>query len=721
MCNMHGQVMGLSKKCIQHLIFKQSWRNSQQFSIIKSLKWQQCSSRNNVALVIPQVKLMNTWSNLKIPNLRKTNEIRYVPVKDRYHIHKGEMVKYRSEENGYLHSVLESLPEYFTHLLEKRTSGNSQCETPVDHIHQEIIKFNGAKNEATSTVIEILETLLNSQEEDIALEMSSPEFESFTLKIVPLLKRNGNSDLVRIITLLSQLPFDQLHRKIKVKQVLWMGLDELLTSRTLTLDMKEVLKLLDFFYLLHFSPTKSMRSIDHIFNKIQIHLDDLSKIDLVSLMMAMCVIRKGPPDVVTKIEQRICESMKNTIWTVEEMMIVCLGLFKSRNKLTNPSLHVKLLRQAIKDYEQLTSICKGAIIKITNYSVGKFVKKNDPEIYKSILDLFTEISNASDQLENLEMVVLNNIMLLSMNIGYVDANILKAYKTRVMHDDMAYMRVKEIARILHISASFRMNSQEDTDLCLKFLNELESPHRELEASQFPESILQALVALSYEGIYSVKLQNQLFSSKSIAHLKRYYSKYFVRDLFQLDCSISIERPSYNGNRLPENILQENMIAELKPQLPNVSLSARYKQSTREGVLLDIYAILNYIFVDIEGEFMKVHPILPHFPKTPEIEIRYKGSLPIPIEEWSKEEYTEKVAIVIFSPTSFYQYQEHSTDGTSVPSWHLYGISRLRLRQLELLGYRVIQMNHFDLNRARNQKKYVETKIFPNYDDSSLSE
>lgn len=277
---------------------------------------------------------------------------------------------------------------------------------------------------------------------------------------------------------------------------------------------------------------------------------------------------------------------------------------------------------------------------------------------------------------------------------------------KVVKSDIDTWRLKDLAWFTFTFGQFQCMMDEKQWFYDKIIKSLEKIERRVEIAEFPNALIQALVGLCMVGIYPNNLLDEVMSPLFRSQMKDKVPIDLSRDLYFLDRSVRLERPTYDGHLLPENFLQKmpedhEYLRERK--LPH----DKVRPSKRDDMLLQIQSSLDLLAgqdMCAEIAFLFTHH------NTADIVLKVdKHRKPIPIFDWKTTELSGQdkcdqptILVLVAAPNSFVMYDTEYGYARKLLASHI-----IKRRQAELLGYSVVEIPYFKwFDRGANRRQLL---------------
>ncbi|XP_064609820.1 FAST kinase domain-containing protein 5, mitochondrial-like isoform X2 [Liolophura sinensis] len=490
-------------------------------------------------------------------------------------------------------------------------------------------------------------------------------------------------------------------------------------------NLQQLFLAADFHFATRCSAFLRSGSVAHLHDRIQTQLKHLSKTELVLFMYHCGVSRQITKSAVPQILEKVLDQFE--MLNFEELAIICIGLFKTNNIIYMPQFLTKLSQRVHRDMATASHLALSAVFKTLCKSANKNTSRYNSDFQEVLVSL---LDKSTTVLPDLPFSTFIHIFRFFLGVHWMSEAFLATLVETVLKDEVSKWRVKEISRFLFHLCNFTCFSGDPKfqRVIEVLLGEFRDQRRRKEFQMFPESLLQGLVGLSFVDVYDEELTDFLFGNdfqdRLSAQRKSLQKVDFIRDLFQLDRSLKIDRPDYHGNHLATTVKNMSDI----PMNPTRQVSR--VNSIRDVILKEVMCEL----VSLLGgqDYLRVGHLLPHY-HTTDIEVRLgEDGKPIPVREWTTSSTTaqtsqqqqpgnlhkllvdlsvlqkqQRLALVMFGPNCYHVYRDKGGHSSK----QLLGLHQMKLRHLACSGFTNIQIPYFEFNQASDRSSYLKHKLF----------
>ncbi|XP_014665370.1 PREDICTED: FAST kinase domain-containing protein 5-like isoform X2 [Priapulus caudatus] len=493
-----------------------------------------------------------------------------------------------------------------------------------------------------------------------------------------------------------------------------MGLDHCCAQRCRDWNTTTLLLVADIWHLMAVKPIQYMQAMLNLFDIDTETFAALSTPQLVHLTYFVGNVRGGPKSLLSSIETRLENVIEDL--SVSEIGLVCHALFKSSYSICSTTLLQKIGNKVQKDFSELDIYSSVSILKQFRYS-GFY----QPSFFAAL-----ELYLTDEHVEKLNLVAISHYAVTFASFRYWNEKIFNAFvnkfisvasvprklvpfskKVQELHPSVR-ARCKDIAKLLWAVTSMN-HPCEHLNFDAVALDEVQSRVATGEMDWFPHYLIDCLHSLAMRGIFPYDLISLVLSTDYLKKIKAalYEPR---RQLFVLDGSIGIECQDYTGNRLPPSF---------KDQLPAAITGTDGFELKAKVGLTDIMQCLS----DLLGgkTFIHCRSIIPHF-KTADIIIHVDSAgHPLAVKQGHASKAHQRDLAVPLSDNMLHGLLGRIPAPEKSPAVEnrklavevlgqnqcvrdrnvLLGLNRMKMRQLEKLGYKVILIYPFEIQQLEN--------------------
>ncbi|XP_004383078.1 FAST kinase domain-containing protein 5, mitochondrial [Trichechus manatus latirostris] len=492
------------------------------------------------------------------------------------------------------------------------------------------------------------------------------------------------------------------------------------------------------------------RFLKIFFSYLNFHWKDLSLPQLIHLIYIIGESRQVPQDLMQKLESLILKYID--LINLEEVGTVCLGFFKSSSSLSEFVMR-KIGDMACADMQHLSSYALVNILKMFRFTHVDHI---------NFMKQFGQI--APQRIPSIGVQGVMHLTLACSALRILDEGVMNAVAAS-LPPRVAHCRSKDVAKILWSFGTLNYKPPNTEDFYSSLINEI---HRKMpEFNQYPEHLLTCLLGLAFSEYFPIELINFALSP-GFVRLAQERSKFeLTKELCTLDGTVGVECPNYRGNRLNSHLQQEG--SEMLWNLARKDMNSKPE-------FLEALFLLETVLGG--PQYIKHHMILPHT-RSSDLEVQLDVNMkPLPFNReatstedvaklrlkhvgvsltdnlmnqllkgksrrhfWGKIESEKKAAIHLrgslcnvtgrleatemadLCPPAHLQapqvklaIQLTNKNQYCYGSRHLLGLHNMKRRQLIRLGYRVVELSHWEwlplLKRTRSEKlAFLHEKVF----------
>lgn len=284
---------------------------------------------------------------------------------------------------------------------------------------------------------------------------------------------------------------------------------------------------------------RAPRFLKIFFSYLNLHWKDLSLSQLIHLIYIIGESRQVPQDLMQKLELLILKYID--LINLEEVGAICLGFFKSSSSLSEFVMR-KIGDLACADMQHLSSHALVHILKMF-----RFTHVDHVNFMKQLGEI------APQRIPSLGVQGVMHLTLACSALRMLDEGVMNAVAAS-LPPRVAHCRSKDVAKILWSFGSLNYKPPNTEEFYSSLINEI---HRKMpEFNQYPEHLFTCLLGLAFSEYFPAELINVALSP-GFVRLAQERSKFeLIKELYTLDGSVGIECPDYKGNRLNSHLQQE---------------------------------------------------------------------------------------------------------------------------------------------------------------------
>ncbi|XP_006732336.1 FAST kinase domain-containing protein 5, mitochondrial [Leptonychotes weddellii] len=281
------------------------------------------------------------------------------------------------------------------------------------------------------------------------------------------------------------------------------------------------------------------RFLKIFFSYLNLHWKDLSLSQLIHLIYIIGESRQVPQDLMQKLESLILKYID--LINLEEIGTICLGFFKSSSSLSEYVMR-KLGDLACADMQHLSNYALVNILKMFRFTHVDHI---------NFMKQFGQI--APQRIPFLGVQGVMHLTLACSALRILDEGLMNAVAAS-LPPRVAYCRSKDVAKILWSFGTLNYKPPNTEEFYSSLINEI---HRKMpEFRRYPEHLLTCLLGLAFSEYFPLELINFALSPEFI-RLAQERSKFeLTKELYTLDGTVGIECLDYRGNRLSAHLQQE---------------------------------------------------------------------------------------------------------------------------------------------------------------------
>ncbi|XP_064619953.1 uncharacterized protein LOC135483221 [Lineus longissimus] len=600
-------------------------------------------------------------------------------------------------EKHYAHSVLETLDGYKSRIISGHDNieANEVVHSTLDKIHSE--EFDSSDPDRILGVLNELSSL--SDQAKNALYQSTLFWE-FCDILTNTLSQCTSDCLMSFMELIAQLGYwEKIPTQFKEQcGKLLSEIRKECAEKAENWSKGQLLFIMNFFCIFN---TKVVPG--EIYSRLESEVVNMTKEDVIQLLYFLSLFKSSDPGLLQELEDKLERIYRD--FTDDELAVACLGFFRSQHLIRSEQIIGEMLDRLETNSPTMHEMGIVSLMKCVNYSLSRDVGLQD-----GLRTSFRNImKNLYPRLEEFDNSTCMNLFRLCHSLRMMDHNLIDAMCQRAIKTGLGQWRLKDISFFLFRCASFQAMLAEKDWFYAIFVKELESSDRRAEFMHFPRCLLQALTGLAYVEIYPYDLINECLSPSYRKLLLEKSNVDPLRELIVLDQAMEIECPDYSGCRLPSdtiNKVQNDPHFKKNTRLPH----EKRRLSHRDQMLLDIQAQLEMLFGG--DPVAELAFVLPHF-QTADILMEVDEDKKIcQLSEWVDREQARKghkrLVLICASPNVYHIYQTDYGHSRKISGIHV-----MKRRQLQKLGYTVIEVPYFEWHKSNREfylKKLLSTHV-----------
>lgn len=284
---------------------------------------------------------------------------------------------------------------------------------------------------------------------------------------------------------------------------------------------------------------KVPRFLKIFFSYLNLHWKDLSLSQLIHLIYIIGESRQVPQDLMQKLESLILKYIDSI--NLEEIGTICLGFFKSSSGLSEYVMR-KLGDLACADMQHLSNYALVNILKMFRFTHVDHV---------NFMKQFGQI--APQRIPFLGVQGVMHLTLACSALRILDEGLMNAVAAS-LPPRVAFCRSKDIAKILWSFGTLNYKPPNTEEFYSSLISEI---HRKMpEFSRYPEHLLTCLLGLAFSEYFPLELINFALSPEFIRLAQERTKFELTKELYTLDGTVGVECLDYRGNRLTAHLQQE---------------------------------------------------------------------------------------------------------------------------------------------------------------------
>ncbi|XP_047545545.1 uncharacterized protein LOC125077613 [Vanessa atalanta] len=583
-------------------------------------------------------------------------------------IQKVTINKFHSTTNVYAKMFIEHENKYACNVMENNgypvvlTNIDIRKPQTLSGEHYKNILENNWLKETPQTIFQLFSSLGEyCSQHNICI--SSKQFDNYIDALTDRIQVATDEELKSIFYALKKWPETESIRTRNYIEV-WAALDDECFNRLKNWSFDEMLSFMSLFYMLNVTKLSSFAS--RCLLKFTSKAKQLTKTQLVQTLFFIGIMRKSPPEIHNleiKVEERFTE------FTVDELAIIAMGLFKSKTPIRSITLISKFMDKIIENSSQIHEVSLASLLKIIRYSIKK-----------------TENNKMYDMLETLQHETPRLSIMCNVQMALVGSSTLTLHENCLKKIAEAAIvsiptaRLKDLERLVLTYGIF--NFKPKTKFCLfsKVLDELRNPERAEEINQHGRSFSCCVAYLCLLNIHAFDLMNKILSSDFLQNAYGKHCYQYGREILTIHNTVKI----FGKNKVV-NLLKDNQVVLLSKKytdyIPNEDYEKQYNIS--EKMFIDVVNILR----DMRGgkNFVTSYHILTHHQRGDIIICDSNEGFPLQVDK----AFSEKKFGFIMEPPNNNKWvcliiagKNTIIHNTNSPTGHFY----TKMKELNALGY-----------------------------------
>ncbi|KAK3595162.1 hypothetical protein CHS0354_002762 [Potamilus streckersoni] len=454
-----------------------------------------------------------------------------------------------------------------------------------------------------------------------------------------------------------------------------------------------------------------------LFSKIEKNLSSLEPQELVLTSFYATFAGALPSGMASN----ICDNL-NLHWdkfSFDEVGVICLGFFRIKVPYLSQSLLCKIADTLKKGIVTANSFPISSIFKCLRLCFDRGFYSKNVYVFNALTDPGF-ISALTSRILHLDIICIHHVFYFYQHGGWIPQILLDIILNKVCSDNLSDFRLKELSTFLFLICSINSDDFRVKKFCNLAAQEIMNRRKD-ETMQFPRAFLQCLLGLAQTGYYTPEMLHYFFSRRIQEKIKDALKEIDFRyDLFNLDQSVRIECPSYRGNLLSPELMEQCLMksSQIFYIHPTEEAYTRNPVSERQKLVYNVVKDLRSL-VDTK-KFVIVDFLLPHY-STSDIAICLdQKQNPVPFDQWEhwirspfsvrKNLEKNQYQIVVLALRSWRVFCiMRMADGSE--TYQVYSHQRMKERQLRQVGYHVEEVFIAEYEAAKDKIEYLKQKIF----------
>lgn len=576
--------------------------------------------------------------------------------------------RFQERENEHAHNIMCNINSY----------ANSVVKSPVT------LK-NGPLNSNSSEIVSLQELKRFAEVthqaifDDLSLE--DEQFSEVIRCLVQKLPNISDDQLIQIIHYLCLWKPSPKSYSTNFK-LIWNALDYECVCRLKNWDINRKLLVSDYWFYLRLNRiSKYNRSL--IFDMLD-NLNLLSNSQVVQLMFYINLQRKLPQVQMGNLEKKL-KTVLNSV-SIEEIGIVCLGFFKTENKFTDFDTIQSIINCFLRDLGQINNV--------TIVSILKFLKKS---LHLSHVESYLPLLHKCvSHIPKWDILASVHLALLATECHIYHPLLLNSVTEKFV-TEIQSARIKDCTKLLQCLSHFSYFPE--SKFHELFFEEIFKESRQTEIEIHPQVLPYSVLYYAYLGHYNFDFLHRVLDPE-FRNYCNHKCPQAINTFSEIDYCVSIECKDYTGPRVDKQELK--ILRNRRGNIPSDPRNNNF--FTR--LLRDFNEILEDMLNGKEN--ILIRHILPHI-YSPDIIIRLtENSQPLskiyndyPSDSILIPPKDELWACFVISPSFSFAFKSH----------HLTGSMKMKIRQLEKIGYKVMFCPFFEIpSNITMKKKYVKEKL-----------
>ncbi|KAF0291168.1 FAST kinase domain-containing protein 5, mitochondrial [Amphibalanus amphitrite] len=605
------------------------------------------------------------------------------PVKRRFSTALPRGKKYHEAENEFAHEVMSSLPAYRRTLHYHVLGGEAApLDAPVRG------QQAGWAAQTAATLVSAMRRLQVSGDEGGAAAPVPAEPPAADPALAARCAQYSDDQIVCLLAALCSWPPGGQPDELSFRR-LWQALDGECCRRLARWDAERALLVADLWYRLQVS--RLTQYSGHLLEHLGRRLGQLSPSQLVQYLFFVNLSRRLGGVKQVDLERKILQCLP--LLSVDELGIICMSFFKTQTPLQLDELVDAVVYKLLSCVETAKPETVCAVLKLLRLSVPARRWQVLERVYDRLLPLVDGFNS---------LVQLHLLLLGTQALVHHPAAVVRI--TAHLHGQLANIRLKDIERLLFVTMLF--NFDPGVAFFDDVVSDLRSERRVEERKKYPKCLMSCLMYLAYHRVYPADLIATVVSPSFVSSINdSMLSSYsgLERELTALSCTLELELPGF-VSELPKEYRQKH----LKKHMARVPRPGTGRLTFAENTQLAVRATLAELLGGPD-RVAALH-VLPHF-VTPDIVVCLDSSgrgLVLPPAYIRQPALAAKrplpglghwVCVVVGGRSCYTRNDQHPV-----------GNFLMRLRQLQLVGYSVLEVPWYEFQDKSHRLGYLRRKL-----------
>ncbi|CAH1390571.1 unnamed protein product [Nezara viridula] len=580
-----------------------------------------------------------------------------------------------ANENTFSHSVLENIPAYNL-MISNPAKGPTFVSQENVQISIDYFKNSDPLKIPIQELLSLFETMCHLKNHDFAV------FDALQKKFHEM----DDEQLALVLRNLQHSTVFQTHKRNELVSF-WKEIDKICLKRCKSWPIEKLFYFIDLWYCLGLT-----KRSDFVFIYSMKYLSKphrLSSQQVVQLLFYMNVLRHPKNVSIYNLEYQLERYIEDL--SITEIGVAVMGFFKTQNTIHSEKIMNHIIDQTINEIKSVPEITLACILKALRYSMKILFWERIPELLNSV----------EQELPRLTIQCSVHASLLTTKPQIVHEGVLRKVSQKLV-DNITTCRLKDMEKAVFPLAQLNFDPQTEPCIYKSILNELSNDERKDEINYFPKTLIALVHYLCLKGIHDENLIQKVLDMEFIYHAYGKKKYWFGREILYIDTTMELECPTYNGPRLPSEILNY-LSMKYSENIPDPN---KNKMSKHHSWHLEVKGTAEAIF---GKDYIVEKYLLPNHPRADIVVNLNNDKEPQPLDYDFKntEAFTGLIrapkngnycAIVVASKNMFL-YQSTIPNGETVS----------KMKQLRLAGYKPILVHSEDWPSGNTLEKIKHLK------------